>query len=693
MTKQTDSSMPEQMATINNLLNLVSSELFATLDHSERCLEMFILERQSYNSLQQFIHALHQIRGTLTLIEITGAAELAETMLQCAGEIPSGADTAWDNHLSVLSESIFILRHYLENFNAYPCMLPELLIPAINQLRQIINATLLTDSHFTDIPTKCEILPFQHALQTDSKLLDRLRQMYQIGLLGLIRDENKEASLRMMIHAMGRLQHDTDTDDASRLCWVASAALKSFQSSHMTAYPSRKRLFSRVDQQLKKIQTNKQPLDRVLLKDLLYLISLDNHFDTTSKVVQAFNLLKSPVSNELFEAEVHKLKGPNQNAICSFTAAIKEELNHTKATIDNFSSQQTNHSELVDALVDNINQLIKTLSLVDLQQAEIMLREQIGILKIHQHDEQIDDAILERLAEVILHVDSIIISFENNSCVVDKSDIRATPIVNDAIGNQYLQQGRSLAIQEALTGLSSVQQSIVGYVESNGDKQYIEKTLQSIDEIYGSLLFLNQDRAATIIDGCRRYIEREMIQTHHVPNSYQLDNLADILTSLEFYMETNTSGAIDNRVLDLADESLAALLDPTVQKTSPPIPIIEDAISLAEAEYVDPPVLGETFLVETPDSVANQIDTPEFLSTEIPTVQEPAIFDDTDINSMFDRLTLTISPTDASSQTESIIAPKIIDEKKPKEKIKKVTIPTLMEEEHLMPGYKNWTVS
>lgn len=611
----TDLTIPKQMKTIITLLNLVKSELFITIDHAERCLEMFISERQSNASLQQFVQALQQIRGSLTLIEVNGATQLADLMLEKALDIPSGADGSWDNILSCLSTSIFTLRRYLENFENYPYPLPELLTPTINELRHTSNHPPLSDSYFANIKVITAPLPNPLPKEMDASLFGRLRQMYQIGLLGLIKDENREASLRMMSRSMDRLQKHLATESAARLCWVTSAALESFTDSKMTAFSTRKRLFSRVDQQLRKAQKNNEDLNTPLLKDLLYIVALDDSLGPKALTVFAnFNLVPLPYNNKILESEIAKLAGPGQSAICSFTAAIREELIQTQHTIDSFMRSSANHTQLIKELHGNLEHLIKTLSLVGLQQAETMLKEQIGTLKIHQNNGTLDTSILENLADVILHVEGIIISYENNAACADQNVLVNDPAASqEELGNQYLRQGRTLAIQESLVGLGTAQQNIMAYIESEGDKQYLDKLPQLLDEIYGSLLFLNQERAAIVIRKCCCYIENEMINSNSIPDTHQLDTLADILTSLEFFMETGSTGTADNKVLDLAEESLATLNIPETARTAPqpaPKPTVKPVKEPPiVSTVVEKPILSQQVLETNADDLTYAIET------------------------------------------------------------------------------------
>ena len=124
------------MVTGATSLSLVRDELFTTMEEAESSLEQFIAERHNGSLLQQAVESLHQVRGTLNLIELAGAELLAQEVLDQATDIPAGAGEERDVQLSALSNALHVLRRYLENVDAHRQELPELLLPAINDLRQ-----------------------------------------------------------------------------------------------------------------------------------------------------------------------------------------------------------------------------------------------------------------------------------------------------------------------------------------------------------------------------------------------------------------------------------------------------------------------------------------------------------------------------------------------------------------------------
>lgn len=126
-------------------------ELFATMEEAELSLEQFIAERNNGSLLQQAVEYLQQIRGTLNLIELAGAELLAQEVLEQATDIPEGAGEERDVQLSALNNALHVLRRYLENVEMHRQELPELLLPAINDLRAAGSQPPLPES-FSSVP-------------------------------------------------------------------------------------------------------------------------------------------------------------------------------------------------------------------------------------------------------------------------------------------------------------------------------------------------------------------------------------------------------------------------------------------------------------------------------------------------------------------------------------------------------------
>src|SRR5690606_19004943 len=150
--------------------------------------------------------------------------------------------------------ALHVLRRYLESVDAHRQEIPELLLPAINDLRQAGAQHPLPASFFFSVRLDharphSATLPLAGA----AKLAEgkRLRYMYQVGLLGFIREQNPQASLKLMTRAMARLDSLFANEARGRMCWIGAAAIEAQCNGQLLPRKARKQLFSRVDRELK----------------------------------------------------------------------------------------------------------------------------------------------------------------------------------------------------------------------------------------------------------------------------------------------------------------------------------------------------------------------------------------------------------------------------------------------------------
>ena len=103
--------------------------------------------------------------------------------------------------------------------------------------------------------------------------------------------------------------------------------------------------------------------------------------------------------------------------------------------------------------------------------------------------------------------------------------------------------------------------AITAYLESGGDKLHLANLPLVLHGVQGGLLFIEQARAATLVECCAEYIEKHMLESAQMPSEQMLDTLADALTSLEYYLEGGAilRSEVRTSVLDLAEDSVRAL--------------------------------------------------------------------------------------------------------------------------------------
>jgi len=540
-------------------LDLVREELFASMGEVEDLLQQFLEDRHHGSLLQQAIEGLQQLRGTLSLIELRGAALLVAEMIALATDIPEhdGAEGERNEPLSALCDSLFLLERYLQHCRQQGSERPELLLPSINQLRSNRSGVpALSESYFYNL--SADELPVALRGKPDAQRLDprtfnRLRQMYQLGLLGLIRDDGMAASAPLMQRALQRWEASLDPQ-AATLCWVAAAAIEALEETPLELSSQRKRLFSQLDREMKKRATNSSvEANPVLLRELLFLVALADANCNRCQDVKAALQLPDPGYTEFeLKAAFHRLRGPGVDVMVSVAEALREEISAIKDLLDLLARNAGDPDQSMETLASALERLWKTLSMLDLAKVSSEIQAAAAQLA-NWRPGQMD--VLEAVADAVLQAETAVNRLDQSG-----SD---APLGTDAAqgsGPVELKEARIVLIEESQAGLSLAKRAITAYMESGNDVMHLMNVPSTLETVRGGLIFLGMSRAASIIGLSTRFIQENMLENQRVPKPQQLEVLADALTSIEFYLESAERSAVTTSdVLTLAEESLAEL--------------------------------------------------------------------------------------------------------------------------------------
>ncbi|WP_052185339.1 hypothetical protein [Halopseudomonas pelagia] len=528
----------------------------------EDLLQQFLEDRHNGSLLQQAIEGLQQLRGTLTLIELRGAALLLAEMIALATDIPEHDGTDRNEPLSALCDGLFLLERYLQQCRHQGFERPELLLPTINQLRaNRPGVPALADSHFYALAA--DSLPLtlrgqQEPQPLDARTFNRLRQMYQLGLLGMIRDDSLATAAPLMQRALARWQATLDPS-AVTLCWVASAALEAIERTPLQLSAPRKRLFAQLDREIKKRgvcsplptpSTNPE-----LVRELAFLVALGNASCAQCNEVKAALTLPEAGYTELeLQSSFHRLRGPGVDVMRSVAEALREELTAIKDLLDLLARNAGDPEQSMDTLGSALQRLWKTLSMLDLPEAAAAIEAAAGQLRAWNSTDML---MLEQIADAVLLAETAVNRLDERG-----SDVG--PVPGSGPGDSHepveLKEARIVLIEESQAGLSLAKRAITAYMESGNDIMHLMNVPSTLETVRGGLIFLGMSRAASIINLSGRFIQEVMLERREVPDAQRLEVLADALTSIEFYLESAERSAVAiTDVLTLAEDSLAEL--------------------------------------------------------------------------------------------------------------------------------------
>ncbi|MDQ2075708.1 pilus assembly protein [Marinimicrobium sp. ABcell2] len=553
-------------------LKLVQDELIATIEQSAVHLEQFASERNNAELLQSCIDGIKQISGTLSLLQLKGVDLLAQELVEHITDIPLGEEPNSDRQLDVLTSAFFILPRYLEYCLQTSRSMAMLLIPYINELRQIRKAPLLPESHFYvfDIPKVARTEQQSAAVLGEdlNSVVRRLRHMYQVGLLKVLQGKGTGPALSMMARSMERLDSACVGYPMGELWRVGSAFLEAAAEKKLHLTMGRKRLLSTLDREVKKVQAEgKSALDKApdpaLLKEMLYLVALSrSDAPKVVAVAKAYGVEHLPYNDAELIRELEFLKGPSANTIDSMSAVLKDELRSTKNILERAAQGGTELLNESPELLDTLKKVADILAVVGLVSASNSLRQEIQKIAGWQEGKvQIDPEELLAVADTLLYIESSVSGLGKTSLSDERlAEINATSR-HDIIAHSQLAEAEQLVFEEAESGLSLVKRALSSFAESNYDVGHIKNVANTLNSVRGGMTLLNLPRAAALVSACVRFVEQSLLQNEQpAAVQHMLETFADAVISLEYYLDTiKYERDADDSVLKVAEESVEAL--------------------------------------------------------------------------------------------------------------------------------------
>lgn len=559
-------------------LNMVRDELVATIENSARQLEQFVNSQQDGESLQSCIDGIKQIVGILRLIQFRGASMLADELLAAAMDIsPGNSGPKFEKRLELVSGAFFVLTRYLEYVKQVERKVPVLLIPYINELRKIRGEPVYPESQFfqVNLSSKLVVPPVETmdlAGQPLPAVVKRLRHMYQVGLLGFIRERQIKNSLAMMRRALIRLHRlSGSSKPLAQLWWLGNLTLDSFIRQGMSVTETRKMLFSRIDRiirQVEKAGENALAAEppKGLIKEMVYLLVLSgNETEDVAKVRQAFGLSAFPYSDKDLAHEREALNGPSAHTVSSLARVLQLELANTKKVLENAAQSSTQKIDDMNGFVGTLDKVAEILAVVGLVSPSNTLKAEIKRIvkwKDMPDGPSIED--LDEVANTLLYLESTVLSLEHAKLSDEKLDQANKLAQREVIASSELAEAKKIVIEECEAGLSLTKRALSSFAESNFDTGHIRNIGKTLNTVRGGMLMLKNDRAASVLARCAEFVDEVLMdQDHPAAMKELLETFADAIISVEYYLDSASgSMRMDDSVLQVAEESLEALGHP-----------------------------------------------------------------------------------------------------------------------------------
>lgn len=618
-------------------LDWVRGEIQDTLTQGQHALEAYVENRDDTARLRFCLNYLHQVHGTLQMVELYGAALLTEEMEKLTQAVLNETVANTDEAVNVLMQAILQLPQYLEHLGTSQDDFPMVLLPLLNDLRAARGESLLSDTSLfkPDLaPARIKVSgKVSQRLQDPTVLghIRKLRQMYQFALAGVIREADLDAHFDYMQKVIQRLIRLCQKTPRGEVWKAASGFVESLQGRVNPVNPAVKSLLRELDSEIRRLIDEHadillQPAPEALLKHLLYYVARARDLDTPhiSALREAYQLSRALPSDDDVDAARSRVSGPGRDAIHSVVGALNEELAKLKDQLDLYVRSELRQNSELEDLLPGLRQVANTLAVLGLGIPRKVVTEQVELVqKLSDQTEPVDDGTLMDIAGALLYVEASLAGLESDG-QPDTAQPDTDATVN--LGSRELGEASSALLRESRNTLEQVKSAIVNFIASQWDTREIEHVPGLLHSIRGGLSLIPLERVASMLASAERYITDVLLSSGQVPDWKQLDTLADAVTSIEYYLERLAEGIGENdSVLRVAEDSLASLgfpvgAEPTWTETSSedvplveatedqpetPAPMPEDAGKGSDAELLDDEILG--IFVEEAEEVLETI--------------------------------------------------------------------------------------
>ncbi|MFV2089673.1 MAG: Hpt domain-containing protein, partial [Pseudomonadales bacterium] len=525
-------------------LDWIKSELLETLNGAREALEVFVESDRDETRMRACLTGLHQVHGTLIMLELSGVTLLADHLEQLAQKMLADQVEDEPGASQTLMQGILELPGHIDEIQrGAPDKLQNVVL-LVNEVRgHLGQAAIVLENDVTAISGEApESALTRFADINGVEKARKIRAAYQQVLLSILKGEDLAGSVVMLGKVAQGLQR-VCKGTPHELQWQAFGELVSSLDKHTGPLEgSVVKLLRRVDSEIRTLSQNgieslKVGVSSELVEQLLdAATAFDHQSDTVDRLRGMLEQTGTPEGGVSISG---------RQALASAAAALREELLLVKDRLDLIVRAEKQSGKELLGLIAPLKQIGSTLSLLGFESSKTIVADQIEALNQISDGGELDPAALMSIASALVQVDENLASFSQGG----KNEVEK--IVDEA--------ERAVTV-EARQGLDQVKQDIVDYISSEWDPRHLAETSARIEGICGALDIIPLVRVSRLLSSCGRYIADRLIRGD-APSWQEMDQFADAISGVDYYLERvgeESSFGVED-VLDLVERSLSTL--------------------------------------------------------------------------------------------------------------------------------------
>ncbi len=550
------------MSTANSLqsLDLVAEEVIVQITKIATALEHYANQLTDVDYLELALGHTQKLKGIYSLLAMSGAQQLTRALADCLDLIGTKELTAKSKLIEATFLSLVQLERYTIHVRYKTYDFPQIVIPAINELRTAMHQPKLAESTFffhSGLKPRSRSNVVNIITERSAEKSRHIRQIYQMGLIEVLTQSNLAGGLKMMRKALVKLDSDFPRLHSPNLWWIGQGLLDAFLSKNLKLSRPRLVLFSQIDQQIKQIENkpgfrikdNKTKI-KSLTKEMLYLTAISTtRSKCVNQIVAHFNLSEPLLTDKQLNQEINHLQGPTLEDYQALSKTLKKEIMLIEDSLHQ-ASQVDFCSFDLRKILQQMSTLNKFLKAIRLDEPTIKIGVSVSMLKRKiLKNKLLSEKESAMLFLVLEHVKSQCNRFE----LRNKSDNRLYER-KGLEGNLLL---RCLSTHKKIKKLIGI---LTEFSARNRKVLLIKETPELLKAIKNGFEELNATEALPIIDNCISFLVFQLINQPKKTSEEKINLFADVIGSLEFYLDTLKFNVAPSRsILRFAQESLSKL--------------------------------------------------------------------------------------------------------------------------------------
>ena len=579
-------------------LRWVKEGMDETILLARQALEEYVQAGFRGDGIQEYLKYVHQLLGTLRMVQVYGAGMLAEEMERVAKLLAEGELRGNERLVESLMLGLIQLPPYLNRLEKGEPDIPLVLLPAMNDLRAARNMSpasevVLYAPNLDRLVEREPVVPGSGNARIPG-LTRSLRNEFHKALLNWYNENDIDQGLNEVLQVLQKINAMAGTLRLRRLMDAAEALVITLIDGEFTADQEVKRLFSRIDRVFKDLIARGEeatvrdfPID--LLKSLLYFVSRSHSTNAVVQTVKRTADLANSFPDQIHKSASEAVTGADENVLDAVAGALHEDLGRVKEALDLYIRGDREEVHRLDGLSDLLNKTGDTLGMLGRGLLREKLAEVSEKLSLSaESGELLDDDALMEIATAIVEV-------ENALDVSSSDEVEAT---DEAIQDQEAEESVERVIQEAFSEFSQIKEGVEKYLRGMAAETGLSKVADNVHKLIGVFSLAGLDKISALMNRAEPVL-REFALDDKGLDGVQQSALVDFFAGIEYYLEARLEKRINlEKFTDYAEEALASLTSEAAAAKAQVHPEFEDEAQAPGADAAGEELFSDSMPLE-----------------------------------------------------------------------------------------------